>query len=774
MLKSIAQTHGRAGQRRAAEQTMRRAAVQLDAERGPYRPSHLQLAWNFAHIPVHSPIAAARGALQRQLVVGADNDPLEVEADRIAAQVVSAAPRDPSVVSTSGTMQRAPGDRAEASASGTQPSARLVDNAPARTAAPPIVDEVLRQSGRPLEPQDQAFFETRFGWDFSGIRIHADERAAASAASVQARAFAVGRDVVFGAGRYAPRTAAGRRLMAHELTHVVQQGHASAPAGNGASLRQLSRHPEIPRVSAAAGSNALQRAPLYDKTVLTFTPPARGTTEPFMRAQLDAKTQGAAPDITSYTIKGAKPTEDAYIFLEALIYEFGKRDRWNTVARLVMDIGWENPVSSGAGIIPEGLCSLEIDASGNATAELISRVNTAVSPAVKDAVGTLKTTYGFADVLSGDKAPAGAQNTPPDPSAAWSQSDLEAVVQAVGLLPAGDQAALKGVLLLRYKTLPDAAGQFNRGAHSAAGTTITTIKPAYLKLADSAFSTGRFEVGPPGGTPLSGAIQLIVHEIGHAVEAEAYREKEQQADQAVVAQNKAVADYKAVSAAAPGTQKQKDAYAKYRSAKSAADTAKAAFQGTVVGSKVTAPVEADVAAKKKAYDAAYGAAKSAASGWAANEIADSAAYRAAVDAVAKLVADYVLKAQPGGGVDTLDAALLAAVEQRKQARADLAKAGTNPALAAFAPVDSAQDDWVDAARMLGHTRGRTRRLQKFVDLIKGPPPIEPPTAYARANLPFKPEEFYAEAYSLWITEPDFLKKNYPTLFNFFASGDYEK
>ena len=142
--------------------------------------------------------------------------------------------------------------------------------------------------------------------------------------------------------------------------------------------------------------------------------------------------------------------------------------------------------------------------------------------------------------------------------------------------------------------------------------------------------------------------------------------------------------------------------------------------------------------------------------------------------IAKLIVDYVVKARPGGAVDTLDAALLAAVEQRKQARADLAKAGANPALAAFAPVDSAQDDWVDAARMLGHTRGRTRRLQKFVDLIKGPPPIEPPTEYARKNMPFKPQEFYAETYSLWITEPSFLKANYPKLFDFFESGDYAK
>jgi hypothetical protein len=94
--------------------------------------------------------------------------------------------------------------------------------------APPIVHETLHSPGQPLDPATRAFFEPRFGHDFSRVRVHADERAAASSRSVKALAYTVGRDIVFGTGQYAPGTSAGRRILAHELTHVVQQQGAQS------------------------------------------------------------------------------------------------------------------------------------------------------------------------------------------------------------------------------------------------------------------------------------------------------------------------------------------------------------------------------------------------------------------------------------------------------------------------------------------------------------------------------------------------------------------
>jgi Domain of unknown function (DUF4157)/Putative peptidoglycan binding domain len=101
---------------------------------------------------------------------------------------------------------------------------RAAVNAEPVDEVPQVVHDVLRSSGQPLDIETRAFMEQRFGHDFSHVRVHTDGQAAESARAVNALAYTVGRDVVFGAGQHAPQTEAGRRLLAHELTHVVQQG----------------------------------------------------------------------------------------------------------------------------------------------------------------------------------------------------------------------------------------------------------------------------------------------------------------------------------------------------------------------------------------------------------------------------------------------------------------------------------------------------------------------------------------------------------------------
>lgn len=93
----------------------------------------------------------------------------------------------------------------------------------AAVAPMPAVRSALTEAGAPLDGATRGFMESRFGHDFSRVRIHADAAAAASARSVHAHAYTVGSDIVFGAGRYAPNTSGGQRLLAHELAHVVQQ-----------------------------------------------------------------------------------------------------------------------------------------------------------------------------------------------------------------------------------------------------------------------------------------------------------------------------------------------------------------------------------------------------------------------------------------------------------------------------------------------------------------------------------------------------------------------
>jgi hypothetical protein len=96
---------------------------------------------------------------------------------------------------------------------------------------PSIVRETLRSPGQPLDTETRSFMESRFGHDFSQVQVHTDTRAAESARAVDALAYTVGRDVVFGAGQYAPGTKTGRQLLAHELTHVMQQGSRVFAAG---------------------------------------------------------------------------------------------------------------------------------------------------------------------------------------------------------------------------------------------------------------------------------------------------------------------------------------------------------------------------------------------------------------------------------------------------------------------------------------------------------------------------------------------------------------
>ncbi len=100
---------------------------------------------------------------------------------------------------------------------------------------PQEVDEELARAGTTLEPGVRRFMEQRFGHDFGTVRVHSNARAAASADAVRARAYTVGSDVVFAAGQYQPETGEGRRLLAHELTHVVQQSGSASPAADSAT-----------------------------------------------------------------------------------------------------------------------------------------------------------------------------------------------------------------------------------------------------------------------------------------------------------------------------------------------------------------------------------------------------------------------------------------------------------------------------------------------------------------------------------------------------------
>ena len=113
--------------------------------------------------------------------------------------------------------------------------------------APAIINDVLSSPGRPLDKATREYFEPRFGCDLSKIRIHADAQAAESARAVNAVAYTVGDRIAFDSGRYSPQSHEGRRLLAHELAHSIQQGYSSPLAYEGSARASAGAVPEISR-----------------------------------------------------------------------------------------------------------------------------------------------------------------------------------------------------------------------------------------------------------------------------------------------------------------------------------------------------------------------------------------------------------------------------------------------------------------------------------------------------------------------------------------------
>lgn len=126
---------------------------------------------------------------------------------------------------------------------------------PGSAGHPAIIDDVVRSPGSPLDHTSRTFMEQRFGHDFSDVRIHVDDQAAASARAVGAAAWTVGKHISFGAGNYEPHARRGRLLLAHELAHVVQQG--DVPASLGTTLPIGARGNSYERAANAASHDVV-------------------------------------------------------------------------------------------------------------------------------------------------------------------------------------------------------------------------------------------------------------------------------------------------------------------------------------------------------------------------------------------------------------------------------------------------------------------------------------------------------------------------------------
>ncbi len=224
------------------------------------------LSWNFSNVPAYSPgretlfqmpplIATPHLPIQAKLKVGAVNDPLEHEADRVAEQVMRMPAPDVAMSSAPPQVSR----KCDACEEEEKLQKKEAGPQAATGEAPASMDEVLGSPGQPLDAATRAYFEPRFGHDFSQVRVHTGPAAGQSARHVNAYAYTVGRNMVFDAGRFAPGTQEGRRLIAHELTHVVQQQSGPIPAEERVS-RQTDEDDEEQKKQTATTSRQQSNA----------------------------------------------------------------------------------------------------------------------------------------------------------------------------------------------------------------------------------------------------------------------------------------------------------------------------------------------------------------------------------------------------------------------------------------------------------------------------------------------------------------------------------
>ncbi|NEO83845.1 MAG: DUF4157 domain-containing protein [Spirulina sp. SIO3F2] len=195
--------------------------------------------YNALTLPVHRPSgtpAEPEFSVMPKLTIGAVNDPYEQEADRVAAQVVQQLNAPPDA------MQRQGYGEAESSSFEVQPLVQRKGSSPGGIAAPAELEDSIqreRSKGQHLADSIRQPLENAMGADFSGVRIHTDSTANQLSESIQAKAFTTGQDVFFRQGAYDPGSKEGQGLLAHELTHVVQQ--------NGSAIQlseSIQRYPE--------------------------------------------------------------------------------------------------------------------------------------------------------------------------------------------------------------------------------------------------------------------------------------------------------------------------------------------------------------------------------------------------------------------------------------------------------------------------------------------------------------------------------------------------
>lgn len=296
----------------------------LNADSGGSTPTHF--THDFSRIPLHP---EAHIMNLSELTISAPEDLCEQEADRVAEMVMRMPKPDLTLGGSDSERSDSARIKRECSECGEKKLSQLDEKEDenemiaSKSRAPSVNSKPVasglhgafgtgESDGHGLPASVRGFFETRFGHDFAQVRVHADNRAAEMARGFNARAFTMGNDIYFGSGEYAPGTSTGDKLLAHELTHTIQQSrvgsHFVGRARSGtAAVRLSSAPPSIQRKEAVLKPEVTPGNPL--ERTLAGEPP--GLTTPFVNG-VEISSKGklleAMPVVKAFSVGSAPDT----------------------------------------------------------------------------------------------------------------------------------------------------------------------------------------------------------------------------------------------------------------------------------------------------------------------------------------------------------------------------------------------------------------------------------------------------------------------------------
>ena len=457
---------------------------------------------------------------------------------------------------------------------------------------------------------------------------------------------------------------------------------------------------------------------LYDAASMTFDPPGTMTMQDVpveQKTKQDAGELGSTVSVTKGITKGS----DEELYVWNVLFLRADKTTWGSELDTITAIG---PAPAGGGAAPLGQVTIRIDGAGNAEGVLVARGAPTIAATFKDvaeAKAALKADFGFSDVKDG--------------KGKWTLEHLSKTWAALSRLPTDDRLALNGVQLIREKKLAgDQTGRFEaKTGMTSDGKKV--IDERQLLIADAAFA--RDATSFVGGTAATGPASFltIVHEAGHAVEKKAALDAKRAEGEAILTSTSA--DAAAAKAATAVKKAAPKADAAFSKRPAAVQTAAAAYRDAV--KKATTAIEAF-----------------------ADDTSD---------------ADHPDTEKPAADAITARNAELAKLPKGSPAGGD------------FAKLSKAQDDWFAAALKRAAARAAlsakrtalakaggiddSARMQAFVAFVTKES-IPRLTKYAEDNWPGKPDEFFAEAYSLWLNDPEYLQSQAPKLKAWFDAGKH--